>query len=155
MLNAGRGLGAKDDTLPRRWFEEPNTAGPFQGETIDREAFEALKQRFYQLSGLEADGLPQTPWWNKLSAVLTGYAVYVSWPPVPGLQRRSLVINRPLLTLPEVREYISRLLPEMGPLLDDKATGIAINDQLVISSEADARINNGDQISIVPILSGG
>ena len=114
-----------------------------------------MKQRFYQLSGLEADGLPQTPWWNKLSAVLTGYAVYVSWPPVPGLQRRSLVINRPLLTLPEVREYISRLLPEMGPLLDDKATGIAINDQLVISSETDARINNGDQISIVPILSGG
>ncbi len=155
MLNAGRGLGAKDDTLPRRWFEEPNTAGPFKGEVIDREAFEALKQRFYQLSGLESDGLPKSDWWNRLSVVLTGYAVQIKLPAVPGLQRRSLVINRPLSTLAEVRETIKRLLPMTAELLDDKATGIAINDEIVISSEADARINNGDEISIVPILSGG
>ncbi|HED14795.1 MAG TPA: aldehyde ferredoxin oxidoreductase [Gammaproteobacteria bacterium] len=155
MLNAGRGLGAKDDTLPRRWFEEPNTAGPFKGERIDKDTFELLKQRFYRLSGLEADGLPSSQWWHKLSAVLTGYALLIKLPAIPGLQRRSLVINQPLTTLPEVHEYIKRLLPITATVLDDKATGIAINNEIVISSEADVHIKNGDEICIVPILSGG
>jgi aldehyde:ferredoxin oxidoreductase len=36
MLNFRRGLRAKDDTLPKRWFEEPLTEGPFKGEKIER-----------------------------------------------------------------------------------------------------------------------
>jgi len=155
MLNAERGLDAKDDTLPRRWFEEPNSAGPFQGERIDRQAFTDLKQRFYELSGLEADGLPNTRWWQQLSGVLTGYAVRIHLPATPELSRRTLVINRPLTTLPEIREYIKQVFPATSRLLDDKATGVTINDELVIASETDIRIQNGDEIGIVPILSGG
>ena len=39
MINARLGLGAADDTLPQRWFNEPNTAGPFKGEKIDAGQF--------------------------------------------------------------------------------------------------------------------
>jgi aldehyde:ferredoxin oxidoreductase len=71
LLNGRRGLSAKDDTLPARWFDEPNTAGPFQGQKIDREQFEELKQRFYQVSGLNNNGMPNEEFRKELSAALS------------------------------------------------------------------------------------
>jgi aldehyde:ferredoxin oxidoreductase len=80
MINFRLGLRAKDDTLPPRWFEEGNTYGPFKGEKIDREKFETLKGRFYTLTGLNAEGVPQLEWHEKLARVTTGFAVRVELP---------------------------------------------------------------------------
>lgn len=71
MLNERRGLGAKDDTLPQRWFNEENTAGPFKGQKIDAEAFEQLKQRFYQVSGCDSNGHPTGEFKQQLTAALS------------------------------------------------------------------------------------
>ena len=49
MINARLGVARKDDTLPRRWFEEEVRVGRFRGEKIDRGEFEALLGRFYAL----------------------------------------------------------------------------------------------------------
>src|SRR5918996_603732 len=42
MINYRLGVRRKDDTLPDRWFDEPNTAGPFKGEHIDRDEFDRM-----------------------------------------------------------------------------------------------------------------
>lgn len=70
MINARFGVTAADDTLPNRWFEEPIATGPFKGELIDRGKFEALKQRFYAISGLGSDGLPASEFLEDLEATL-------------------------------------------------------------------------------------
>ena len=71
LLNGRRGLGAKDDTLPPRWFDEPNTAGPFKGQKIDAEKFEQMKQRFYQISGLNSNGQPDGEFRKQLTTMLS------------------------------------------------------------------------------------
>jgi aldehyde:ferredoxin oxidoreductase len=74
MINASLGLSRKDDTLPRRWFEEPITVGPFKGEKIDREEFEAMLSRFYEISNLTPEGQPRPEWKARLEAILSGQA---------------------------------------------------------------------------------
>jgi aldehyde:ferredoxin oxidoreductase len=155
MINAYRGLTAADDTLPKRWFDEPNTAGPFTGEKIDQEEFEAMKQRFYAISGFEADGLPNNPWWEKLSAVLTGYALKITLPELPGVARAELIINKPIEDIPALRAYLMQTLPQAAELLDDQSLGFAINDEMVVATELNQRLNNGDEIRLVPLLAGG
>ncbi|HSN68886.1 MAG TPA: aldehyde ferredoxin oxidoreductase C-terminal domain-containing protein, partial [Thermoanaerobaculia bacterium] len=49
MINAELGVTRADDTLPKRWFEEPITVGPFAGEKIDRGEFDAMLSRFYAI----------------------------------------------------------------------------------------------------------
>ncbi len=155
MINALRGLGDADDTLPRRWFEEPNSAGPFSGEKIDPQAFEALKLRFYEISGFEPDGLPNSDWWNRLSQVLTGYSLTVNLPQLPGVKRNSLVINRPVKDIQELRQRLISSLPQAAEALDDSSFGISINDHLVVASEQGLALHNGDEVSLVPMLAGG
>ena len=69
LTKKATGLRAKDDTVPQRWFEENNTAGPFKGEHIDREEFEKLKLRFYELTGLNSEGVPKRDWHERLARV--------------------------------------------------------------------------------------
>ncbi|WP_260295284.1 aldehyde ferredoxin oxidoreductase C-terminal domain-containing protein [Sedimenticola hydrogenitrophicus] len=155
MINAIRGLGDVDDTLPRRWFEEPNSAGPFSGEKIDPQAFAELKLRFYEISGFEPDGLPGSDWWERLSQVLTGYSLKVQLPELPGVKRHSLVINRPVRNIQELRQRLISSLPQAAEALQDSSFGISINDQLVVASEQGLALHNGDQVSLVPMLAGG
>ncbi|MFQ6015493.1 MAG: aldehyde ferredoxin oxidoreductase family protein [Anaerolineae bacterium] len=58
VILAREGISAEDDTLPRRFFEEPAPLNVARGERIDREEFEALVQRYHTLRGWGADGLP-------------------------------------------------------------------------------------------------
>jgi aldehyde:ferredoxin oxidoreductase len=155
MINAIRGLGDVDDTLPRRWFEEPNSAGPFSGEKIDPQAFAELKLRFYEISGFEPDGLPSSDWWERLSQVLTGYSLKVQLPELPGVKRHSLVINRPVRNIQELRQRLVSSLPQAAEALQDSSFSISINDQLVVASEQGLTLHNGDQVSLVPMLAGG
>ncbi len=70
MINASLGVTRADDTLPRRWFEEPITVGPYAGEKIDRSEFDSMLSRFYAISRLGEDGQPVTEFREELVSVL-------------------------------------------------------------------------------------
>ncbi len=71
MINANLGVGRKDDTLPKRWFEEAIGVGPYKGEKIDRNEFDRMLSRFYEISNLTPEGLPRPEWRAELESVLT------------------------------------------------------------------------------------
>jgi len=52
-----QGITSRDDTLPRRYFDEPMPDGRAKGHRIDREEFAKLLQRFYRLRGWDEDGV--------------------------------------------------------------------------------------------------
>lgn len=58
QFNKREGLSAKDDTLPERLFT-PFEKGPLTGLAIQKEAFQTMKNDYYQMAGLsEVDGMP-------------------------------------------------------------------------------------------------
>ena len=70
LINYRLGVRRADDTLPKRWFEEPIAVGPYKGEKIDRDEFDAMLTRFYELSNLNEEGIPKPEWNRELMAVL-------------------------------------------------------------------------------------
>jgi aldehyde:ferredoxin oxidoreductase len=70
LINHRLGVGRKDDTLPDRWFDEPNPSGPYKGERIDRQEFDAMLSRFYAISRLTSEGVPQESWRKELVGAL-------------------------------------------------------------------------------------
>jgi aldehyde:ferredoxin oxidoreductase len=70
MINGALGVTRKDDTLPKRWFEEAIGVGPFKGEKIDRGKFDEMLSRFYAISNLTEDGLPRPEFRAELESVL-------------------------------------------------------------------------------------
>jgi aldehyde:ferredoxin oxidoreductase len=73
MFDVRQGLRRKDDSLPKKFFEQPLTAGPYKGEVLDREKFEQMKDEYYQIRGWDKEtGIPTR---EKLSELnLTGVA---------------------------------------------------------------------------------
>ncbi|TYO94907.1 aldehyde:ferredoxin oxidoreductase [Geothermobacter ehrlichii] len=156
MINFRLGLRARDDTLPKRWFEEPIQVGPFKGEKIDRERFEELKQRFYHLSGLNSEGLPAADWHARLSQLVTGFSVRVRLPqPLPGAPEGVVVIDRPVDNLRQLRQALREKLPEAAERLDDPSWNIAIDGMMVLSGEEEAPVPNGSEVTMLPIIAGG
>ncbi len=153
LINARLGLTAADDTLPSRWFDEPCRAGPFAGELIDREAFEAMKQRFYRVSGLDDDGLPTSAWRRRLLRTTTGFAVRVTLPPALGA--REIIVDTEVTALAQLREEIARRSPAAREALSDMSLAFAVNGELVVTGERDFVVRDGDAIILVPALSGG
>jgi aldehyde:ferredoxin oxidoreductase len=70
LINHRLGVRRADDTLPDRWFDEPNTAGPYKGERIDRAEFDRMLSRFYAVSNLSEEGIPVEPWRRELESAL-------------------------------------------------------------------------------------
>jgi aldehyde:ferredoxin oxidoreductase len=70
LINHRLGVRRKDDTLPDRWFDEPTSFGPYKGERIDRQEFEAMLSRFYEISRLTSEGVPQETWRKQLEGAL-------------------------------------------------------------------------------------
>ncbi|OMH29068.1 aldehyde ferredoxin oxidoreductase C-terminal domain-containing protein [Motiliproteus sp. MSK22-1] len=156
MLNFRLGLRGKDDTLPRRWFDEPITVGPFKGEKIDREEFEAMKTRFYKITGLNTEGVPALDWHRRLSNLATGYAVKVDLPEaIPGAPEQSLIIDEPVSNVVELRQALLRKLPEAREQLENETINIAINGDMVLSGEQTTPVPSGSEVTLVPIISGG
>jgi aldehyde:ferredoxin oxidoreductase len=61
------GLTRDDDTLPKRFFQEPLPEGPFKGEKIDLVKFEEMKTRYYELQGWDPPtGVPTQATLEKL-----------------------------------------------------------------------------------------
>ena len=109
MLNFRFGLRGADDDLPDRWFNEPIQVGPFKGEKIDRQQFAALKQRFYQLTGLNREGLPALDWHAQLSKVVTGYSIRVKLPyALPAAPEQCLIVDEQVANLAELRQLLRR-----------------------------------------------
>jgi aldehyde:ferredoxin oxidoreductase len=70
LINYRLGIRRRDDTLPERWFDEPNPSGAYKGERIDRGEFDAMLTRFYQISNLTDEGIPVDSWRRELESTL-------------------------------------------------------------------------------------
>ncbi|MGD0234790.1 MAG: aldehyde ferredoxin oxidoreductase family protein [Syntrophorhabdales bacterium] len=53
------GISRRDDTLPRRYFEEPVPDGPCKGEIIARDQFDTMLDEYYHLHGWDEHGIPE------------------------------------------------------------------------------------------------
>jgi aldehyde:ferredoxin oxidoreductase len=58
-FNLREGLTKKDDTLPRRMFEEEIQDGPSRGLKISEDDFDRLLEEYYALHGWDTDGIPR------------------------------------------------------------------------------------------------
>ncbi|MBC8177598.1 MAG: aldehyde ferredoxin oxidoreductase family protein [Desulfobacteraceae bacterium] len=56
LINQREGLTRADDTLPRRYFEDPMPSGHTKGHKIDRKQFENLIDCYYELKGWDLEG---------------------------------------------------------------------------------------------------
>ncbi len=56
MFNLKHGMTAKDDTLPKRYFDDPMTMKVSKGHKIDRKNFEKMKKRYYKLRNWDEKG---------------------------------------------------------------------------------------------------
>jgi len=66
MLLVGDGISRKDDTLPKRYFEEPIPEGPAKGAVIERQDFDSMLDEYYRLHGWDKDGIPAKRTLNRL-----------------------------------------------------------------------------------------
>jgi aldehyde:ferredoxin oxidoreductase len=57
IFNIREGVTREDDTLPRRFFEEPIE----EGKVLRKEDFDRLLAEYYELRGWDARGVPPTP----------------------------------------------------------------------------------------------
>jgi aldehyde:ferredoxin oxidoreductase len=57
-FNIREGWKRDDDTMPERFFSEPQTKGPAKGIVIDRKGFEACKGSYYKARGWDEKGIP-------------------------------------------------------------------------------------------------
>jgi len=60
LINIREGVTRKDDTLPKRYFDDPMPLGLAKGHHIDRKEFDGMLSRYYKLGGWSEDGtVPQ------------------------------------------------------------------------------------------------
>ena len=155
MINHRLGLDDADDTLPKRWFDEVNDAGPFKGECIDRKEFAAMKSRFYAISDLNTHGQPNIRWREHLTEITTGFCLSVKLPDMPGFRSRQLVLDQPVASVDEAKHALKTIHPELRDCLDDYSLGVSVNDELIVQGEAETSLKSGDHIEFVPVMTGG
>ncbi len=156
LINGRLGLTTQDDTLPDRWFDEEIVDGPFKGEKIGRAAFEALKARFYAISGLTSAGVPAVAWHKSLAEVITGFAVRVVLPhALVEAPEGAVILDQSVGTVAEIRESLNRRLRSAAHLLQDTSLVVSVNGEMVLSNEKSVLIKNGDELAIFPLLGGG
>ncbi|GAB4365167.1 MAG: aldehyde ferredoxin oxidoreductase family protein [Deltaproteobacteria bacterium] len=156
LLNARLGLSEEDDTLPERMFTEEIRVGPFAGEKIDRDRFEELKRRFYALAGLNPAGVPALSWHRRLARATTGFAVEVRLPEgIPGAPEGAVVVDEPVDTVAQLREALARRLPRAAEKLADRSLVVSVNGAMVLANEKEAPVRDGDEVTVLRILSGG
>lgn len=58
LINVKRGLSRKDDVLPYRVMNEPIPDGPAKGRYVPREELDRMLDRYYEIRGWNAEGIP-------------------------------------------------------------------------------------------------
>lgn len=66
MMLVGDGISREDDTLPKRYFEEPIPEGPAKGCVIEKKGFNRMLDENYRLHGWGKDGIPAKRTLNRL-----------------------------------------------------------------------------------------
>ncbi|WP_020678337.1 aldehyde ferredoxin oxidoreductase C-terminal domain-containing protein [Geopsychrobacter electrodiphilus] len=156
MLNFRLGLRGADDSLPPRWFEEPIKVGPFTGEKLDRRQFAALKQRFYQLTGLNSEGVPTLDWHRQIAQIVTGYHITVKFPhELFGIPEQGIIVDKQVANLAELRQLLRHKLPEARTLLNDANLNIILNGQMILAGEDQTEIPNGSEVCLLSYVAGG
>jgi len=64
------GISRKDDTLPKRYFDDPMPLKITKGHHIDRKEFDSLLSRYYKLRGWDNDGQVKKKRVKELEALL-------------------------------------------------------------------------------------
>jgi len=59
MMLIKDGFSRQDDTLPKRYFNEPISEGPAQGNVILRKEFSEILDEYYRLHGWDENGVPK------------------------------------------------------------------------------------------------
>jgi len=59
MMLIEDGFSRQDDTLPKRYFNEPISEGPAQGNVILRKEFSEILDEYYRLHGWDENGVPK------------------------------------------------------------------------------------------------
>jgi len=115
-----------------------------------------MKQRFYELTGLNAEGVPRADWHERLALAATGFALRVELPkPLPGAPEKSIVIDQPVANVSELRSALRRHLPEARSSLDDPTWNVTVNGEMLLFGESGKALRSGDRVSLVPIIAGG
>ena len=63
------GISRRDDTVPKRYFDEPVPEGPAKGEVISRKEFDGMLDEYYKLHGWDKNGVPRKNTLTKLGLV--------------------------------------------------------------------------------------
>ena len=58
LMITGEGISRSEDTLPKRYFEEPIPEGPSKGEVVSRVDFSRMLDEYYRLHGWDEEGVP-------------------------------------------------------------------------------------------------
>ena len=115
-----------------------------------------MKDRFYHLTGLNAEGTPAVEWHEKLSRLISGFAVRVELPrALPGAPEKVVIIDENVSDLTALRAALLRKLPEAANDLNDSTWNMAVNGNMVLSGEASVPIASGDRVLLVPVIAGG
>ena len=157
LVNHSVGMRRKDDTLPRRWFEEPIQVGNFKGEKIAKKEFEELLTRYYKYSGLNEQGAPQLDRRARLERLLSGFAVTVKVPQQlrEGLDDEGVVVSQPARTVGEVLDRVVERVPSLGGALKDGMWNVAVNGSMLLKGAEKEPVKDGDVLELVGALAGG
>jgi aldehyde:ferredoxin oxidoreductase len=65
-FNVREGMSRKDDYLAERWFKEKMTEGAGQGTSVDKEMYDKMLDRYYEVRGWDKNGFPKRSHLEKL-----------------------------------------------------------------------------------------
>lgn len=159
MVNHRLGVRRADDTLPRRWFDEEVVWGPYAGERIDRDEFDAMLSRFYALSDLNSDGHPVANFRAALAQVAAGFCVRVRLPDTvaPHLPSddRTILLTEPVTDLKGLIKALEKVMPGVAAHLEDGALSFAVNDELILHGQDGTAVADGDRVELMASFAGG
>jgi molybdopterin converting factor small subunit len=67
----------------------------------------------------------------------------------------TLVFSEPLATIAELVTALDRRIPGLRDQLDDSVFNFAVNDEMLLHNARTHALADGDQVEIIPAISGG
>ena len=158
MINYMFGVRRTDDTCPERWFEEPVKGGPYKGERLDRQEFDAMLDRFYRLCNLSREGIPNLDWREELNRIVFGFNVTVRIPrALVEIEDGAVTVTDEVRTVGELLDLLSARYPQLKKVLEseDSLVNVAVNDEMFVEGIRKLSLRNGDRVELIQAFSGG